>query len=230
MRLQSLCVAAAVFGAPVCGWAAFVTPTNWTRPADAASATATLTTYQEWNVFTSPGGPNAPDVANINPNSIAPNLANIADSSGASFVTSGGNIYSPTAPIIIEAQVPQYGLTGDFATSVVFQVRTLGSELNYDGVRLNYNDGTGDQSIAALSRQELSRVALGGFGGSRVETLFVFDVPAAPSSFRFAFQAAEDSVSLDSVAIDTQTVAVPEPASVGLLAMVGAALLRRRRN
>ena len=50
------------------------------------------TTYQEWNVFSSTGGPNAPDVANSNVNG----AANVVELSGGAFVTSGGNIYSPT--------------------------------------------------------------------------------------------------------------------------------------
>lgn len=230
MRLGSFAMAAAVLAAtPICGWAAFVTPADWSRPADTAAAAATLTTYQEWNNFTSPAGPNAPDAANINPNTAATNLANVADSSGASFVTSGGNIYSPAVALNITTQVPQFDLAGDFVTHVLFQVRTLGSELNYDGVRLVYNDGSADQGVAATARQELERVTLGGFGGSRVDTLFTFEVPGAPANFRLTFQGAQSSVSLDQIAIDTQTVAVPEPAGLGLLAAAGVSFLRRRR-
>ena len=211
--------------------AAFVTPEQWTRPTSEAEAVAGRTTYQEWNVFASPGGPNDPDVAEWNPNAGAgPNAgkANLFDSSGASFVTGGGNIYSPSAALALDADVPSFGLGAEYRTTVLFQVRSLGSELDYDTVRLTYADGGGtSQTISADSRRELARVQLGGFGGAQVDTLFAFEVPFSPASFKIEFDGAESSVSLDAVAVDTLTSVVPEPGALAL-GFGGAALLMAR--
>lgn len=211
--------------------AAFVTPTVWTRPSNDLEAQAGRTTYQEWNVFTSPGGPNDPDGGEVNPNpGTGPNAgkANVYDTSGGSFITGSGNIYSPAVATLLDAEVPSYGLGGAYSTSVLFQLRTLGNEVNYDTVRLTYNDGA-DHTIAYSLRQELARVGLGGFGGSQVDTLFSFEIPFSPSTFKIEFDAAGSSMSVDGVAVDTFTAAVPEPASLSLLGVAGFFLARRRR-
>src|SRR5262249_26138009 len=84
---------------------AFISP-SWTRPTTTTQATTDSTTYQRYDVFTSATGPNTADVANLNPSG----SANVYDTSGMSFLTSGGNIYSFSAPTFIEAIVPNYGL------------------------------------------------------------------------------------------------------------------------
>lgn len=211
--------------------AAFVTPTDWTRPINDAVAASTRTTYQEWNVFTSTAGPNDPDVAEVNPDlgtGPNPSKANVYDTSGGSFVTGGGNIYSFAVATLNDADVPSYGLGASATTEVLFQVRTLGTELDYNNVRLDYNDGTTDQTISFTERQELERVTLGGFGGSQVDTLFRFTIPYGPNTFKIEFDASGSSMSTDRVSIDTLT-AVPEPASLGMLAAGGLLALRRRR-
>ena len=238
MRFVGLFGAGVVsLGMMSCAYGAFVTPEEWARPTSDAQAAADRTTVQEWNLFTSPGGPNDPDVAEVNPNAgVGPNLskANVYDTSGASFVTGGGNIYSPTALLALDADVPSYGLGGAYGTEVLLQLRTLGSEIAYDAVRLTYaGDGGTEHTINATSRRELERVQLGGFGGAQVDTLFVFDVPFSPASFKIEFDAAESSVSLDRVAIDTFTSLVPEPGMASVLGVAAAGLLgrpRRRRD
>ena len=214
--------------------AAFVTPSDWVRPSSDAGATASLTTYQEWNSFTSPAGPNDPDVAEVNPNAGTgpnPSKANLYDTSGASFVPGSGNIYSPSAATLLDADVPSFGLGATHTTAVLFQVRTLGSELDYDSVRLTYNDGTANRTITYDGdREELARAALGGFGGSQVDSLFRFEVPFSPATFKIEFDAAGSSMSTDRVAVDTFTAAVPEPASLGVAAAAGLLLVRRRRR
>ena len=213
--------------------AAFIDPPDWDRPSSDAEAQGGLNTYQEWDVFESPAGPNDPDVAEVNPNAGAgPNAgkANLYDTSGQSFVPGSGNIYSPTAATLLDADIPGFGLGGGYETAVMFQLRTQGSEVNYGTVRLTYNDGVADRTIGYTDRDELERVALGGFGGSRVDTLFQFLVPFSPSTFKIEFDAAGSSMSTDRVAVDTNTVAVPEPASLGLVGGVAGLLLVRRRR
>jgi hypothetical protein len=209
--------------------AAFVTPTEWTRPATDAEAQTERTTFQEWNVFASPAGPNDPDVAEINPNA---GIGYLFDTSGGSFVTGGGNIYSPSAVLSLDADIPSYGLGAGYGTTVLFQLRSLGNEADYDTVRLTYEDGDGTaQTISALSRQELERIQLGGFGGSQVDSLFVFDVPFSPESFKIEFDAAGTSLSVDRVAVDTFSSVVPEPTgAMGLLIAAGLLSARVRRR
>ena len=212
--------------------AALTTPSQWQRPMSDVQASAERTTYQEWNLFGTPAGPNNPDVAEVNPNPGAgPNAskANVYTTSAGGFVTGGGNIYSPTAALVFRADVPGEGLGSGFTTTVLFQVRTLGSELSHDSVRLTYDDGT-QRTIPFVARQELERIALGGqFGGSQVDTLYSFALPYSPESFTILFDAAASSVSLDRVAIDSFAApTVPEPASAAVLAAAG--LLGRRRR
>lgn len=229
LPLATFAIAAPLFAGSAS--AAFVTPTDWTRPSNDAAAASARTTYQEWNVFTSPGGPNDPDVAEINPNVGAgpnPSKANVYDTSGGSFVTGGGNIYSFSVATLNDADVPSYGLGATGTTDVLFQVRTLGTELDYANVRLVYNDGTTNQTVAFTERQELERVSLGGFGGTQVDTLFRFDIPYSPSTFKIEFDASGSSMSTDRVSADTLT-SVPEPASFAMLAAGGLLALRRRR-
>jgi hypothetical protein len=233
MRVQVFVAAALIsFAGLRQASAAFVPPTEWTRPTNDAEAQNIRATYQEWNAFTSPRGPNDPDVADVNPNpGVGPNpsKANLYDTSGQSLITSGGNIYSPTAATLLDVDVPDYGLGGGYRTSVMFQLRTLGSEVNDETVRLSFNDGA-DRTIPYASRQELARVPLGGFGGSQVDTLFRFDVPFSPSAFKIEFDSAGSSMSTDRVAVDTFTTTVPEPASLTALGVAGLLLGRRRRK
>lgn len=206
--------------------ASFVVPTTatygWDRPSDVAVATSTLTTYQQWDVFTTPAGPNAPDVGNINPNG----TGNVYDTSGMSFITSGGNIYSPTGILQTKADIPSFGLGASHGTHVLFQVRTQGTELAYEDVRLVYQDDQAPQTHYPITRQELNRQALGGFGGTLVDTLFLFQIPYSPAMFRIEFPAAGTSMSADRIAVDTWTV-IPEP---GLVGVVGGMLLLHRRR
>lgn len=221
----------------VAGWAgtaeaAFVTPSGWTRPTNDTIAGSTLTTYQEWNFLTAPAGPNDPDIGEVNPNpGIGPNTskANAYDTSGLSFVTSGGNIYSFSGPTQMKADVPSYNLGSSASTTVLFQVRTLGTELDYDGVQLTYNNGSSDQTLLPAQETELDRVSLGGFGGFQVDTLFRFEIPFSPNTFRIVFPASGSSMSADMVAVDTLT-SVPEPAGIGMVVSGGLALLARRRR
>jgi len=194
------------------------------RPADGTEASAEKTTYQEWNVFVSPVGPNTPDVESINPNGVA----DAWDTSGASFVTSGGNIYSPTGIIAMEATIPGYGLGADYATEFLLQMRTLGSELDIDSLTI---DGVAINTLDGFSYEELDRDVLGGFGGSIVDHAFAFTAPVSLVSYDLAWFGAESSVSQDILIVDTRDVLVPEPAAAAMLGTgLAMSCLRRRRD
>jgi hypothetical protein len=180
---------AAASAAPVCR-AEFVTPDpfGWSRGAPAS-------TYAEWNIFQSPGGPNPPDVGQF-PSPPPPGWPphNVAETTGSAFITGGGNIYSFSAPTAFDVGAPGYGLGPAWRTTVLMQVRTLGSEVDHASVRL------GDLSPA--ERVELGREPLGGFGGFLVDTLYRFEVPENPAGYVVRFSAAASSMSLDRVALD----------------------------
>jgi hypothetical protein len=204
------CLLAATFAGvgTTAAQAAFISP-SWTRPTSNTQAATNLTTYQSYNNFTVAAGPNAPDVANINPNG----SANVYDTSGQSFITSDGNIYSFSAPTFIEAVLPNYGLGAGYTTNVLLQVRTLGEVMDNSSVKLisysgnaanPYPSATG---IAPLSQQLLlSAPDQSGFGGTDQEWAFSFSVVGNASSYKLAFNAAGTSMSLDQVSIDSQAV------------------------
>jgi hypothetical protein len=207
--------------------AAFVTP-SWTQPTTDGQASADQTTYQHWNVFTSTTGPNAPDVAEVNPNGVGNAFDNNAGASG-SFVTGGGNIYSfTTTSIQPRAIVPGYA-TGDPVEFLV-QVLVQGNLIDVDDVMLG---GVQISTLANYSYTELSSTPLGGFGGAAVEHAWTFTAPADLASFQIDWGWDAESASLDRIAIDTHVAAVPEPASWALAAVgamvLGVAARRRKR-
>ncbi len=186
---------------------------GWTR-GDANS------TYQHWDVFTTPvGAPgNSPDVANSNPNG----TANLQQSDPTAFVTSGGNIYSFAAATAFEVTVPEFGNAGNF-TRVMVQWTTQGNELDYASLLL-------DGAVPVYS-EEIGRMDLGGMGGALVDYLAVWDLSDNPTSFELTFHAAGSSMSLDQFVVDTHNRSTPFPSLAGApsvpepttLAMVGIA-------
>lgn len=178
------------------------------------------TTYQEWNVFSSTGGPNAPDVANSNVNG----AANVVELSGGAFVTSGGNIYSPTFVTSFSVTVPDFNLGSGYITNAVIQIRTQGTNVDTASVLFN--------GAAAQSATLLHSEVLGGFGGNLEDWEFVFsNVPSNLSLDTITFHASGSSMSLDRLSVDTQAVAVPEASSlvmVGIAAVTVLGVVRRR--
>jgi hypothetical protein len=190
------------------------------------------TTYQEWNTFTTALGLNEPDVAVSNPNG-DPTLQNLETTA---FLTGGGNLYSFAAPLDLEVTIPTENLGADWTTTIFLQIRSLGTEVDPASVILISSDGT---SSAFGTSTELSRTALGGFGGDQVETLYSWEVSGNASSYILSFAGLSSSLSLDAVSVDTRaflsTASVPEPTtlvSVGLglgLSLAGGLSRARRR-
>ncbi len=190
----------------------------------------------------------APDV---NDPQVIGRSAIVNETTGGAFVTNSGfgNIYSQFVATAFEVSIPEYEVGPSiFApphnTTVIVQMRTLGSELDYDSVKVNGLDPV-DMSI--LDRTIVSSP----FGASsEVEVAFVFNVlynqfaddnPGTPESLQLTFNAGSSSVSLDQLSVDTTIspagftsvslpTSVPEPSSLALLGAGGLMLLRRRRS
>jgi len=180
------------------------------------------TTYQEWNIFSSATGANAPDVASSNLNG----TASATETTGTAFVTSGGNIYSFAAATAFNVVIPDFDLGSGYITNAVVQIRTQGTELDTASILFN--------GVAASSATLLYTEALGGFGGALEDWEFVFtNVAGNIASDLITFQASGSSMSLDKISVDTQAVAVPE---AGTLLLSGMSVLgiwfyvRRRRS
>ncbi len=214
--------------------AAFVAPTTWTRGAGG-------TTYQHWDVFTDDNGvlplivDNTPDLPGFtNPNG----TPTVTENTGTSFITGGGNIYSFGGTTQFTVTVPEADVPAPaHNVTAIVQFRTQGTELNDANIKLN--------GLSAVDSAELSRTPLGGFGGTLVDSWFLFRIPylsfgngdGVSDLLTLTFQASGSSMSLDQLSIDTairpfgyynEPNPVPEPASL-LLAFASAPLLLRRR-
>jgi hypothetical protein len=183
----------ALAAAAACGTALadFITPDSygWSR----GSADST---YFEWDVFTSTQGGNVPDVGQF-PDPLPDGWVSpdVVETTGAGFITSSGNIYSPFAPIEIDVTVPNYDY-GDGSTTVLLQLRTLGEDWPTGEVNLG--------GVAPTEVVELDRVFLGDFGW-QLDLLFVFEVDGNASEYVVTAPTVVPSVSFDRVAVDTYT-------------------------
>lgn len=181
-----------------------------------------------WERFTvaygAPG--NAPDQSGSNSGAVVTQVL-----SPSAFATGSGNLYDPAAPMAFTLQDSTPFVLG----TVVLQIRTLGSELAYDDVRLSYLDGGTLQSVEPLSRHELDR---GTVLGASVSSLWQWDLQGrGVTEFTLSFGTPDSSLSLDAITVDTWTgfETVPEPSPFGLLVTGGLALtlgtaIRRRRG
>jgi hypothetical protein len=217
--------------------AQFVDPVTWER----GSATSP-NTYLHWDTFTPQAvapGENpfvdlTPDLADFNANG----QARLTENTGTGFQVGSGNLYTNAAAADYTVTIPEADVFQfPHNTTVMVQLKTLGTELNYDSVKIN--------GLAPVDTAELSRQALGGFGGALVESWFLFHVAYADfadgqpgaDDLTLTFKAAGSSMSLDQLRVDTaiqplgffaEPNPVPEPASLVLLGIGGAALLNRR--
>jgi len=143
---------------------------------------------------------------------------------GASVLGSG-NIYNGAEKSQFEIRYSQ----SESISDVVLQVRTLGTELNYDSVRLfAWTDSIG------VARTELDRLSFGppppapgsGFG---VSSQWTWDLSALDAnSFAISFDAEDINLSLDSATLDVRAVPEPGPLVLGLVGLVALGLFRRR--
>lgn len=146
-----------------------------------------------WETFTVPHNTpgNLPDQAGATTGAVFTQMNTNA------FLTGSGNIYNlnGVSSFMLMDKTP-FTLG-----TVVLQTRTVGSELDYDSVSLNYSDTEGSHSLAPLFRYELSRSAGQGFS---VSSLWQWDLAGlSVSNFTIAFIASGPSLSFDSLTLDT---------------------------
>jgi hypothetical protein len=154
--------------------------------------------FAGWEVFTVPTGANNPDVG-------------------------GGNIYA--GPFAIGAFSVSYDVSSPLAT-VVFQVRTLGLEPNYNSISLNYGSGT-----LTAARTELERATDNSMPGSMaVTSSWTWDLTGVnATALTINLGATTPHVVLDAAQLDVA--AVPEPETWAMISGVGLlafAVWRRR--
>lgn len=181
------------------------------------------TSYQEWNSFSSPAGPNA--AVAVSNASGTPDAYDATAATDGAFLISG-RIYSPTGvthPVIV---VPSEDHGAGWATRLSLQVQTRGSVIDTNTVQVT---PVGGSAAAPSSIELLSHTPLGGFGGFQDEYQFLWDLPGNAASYTFTFNSAESSMSWAGARVDTLAT-VPEPASAGLLAVLAGTLLMRRRS
>lgn len=169
--------------------------------------------YAEWNFFNGTADA-SPDIAGS---------GTLAETTGAAFVTGGGNIYSFSAATAFSATLAAEA-TGTW--DVYLRVAGLGTAVA-DVATLN-----GVSATRSVTYTE----ALGGFGGDEEESLWHWSLPPGADSFTFLFNATGSSLSLDQVALYAVRTAapVPEPESWALMAAglgaMGLVMLRRARR
>lgn len=167
--------------------------------------------HAAWDIFTEASlNENLPDAAADSPT----NDARIICTTSSAFLTSSGNIYS-----FQSASAFQLDDSTNFPVENIFlQISALGSEIDPDTVSLIATDDSGATTQYfptqnfVLDQQELE----GEFGGLGTTYAFQWNLSETPvsGSYSILFAAAESSMSLDEVALDTsdsyQEVPIPE--------------------
>jgi hypothetical protein len=197
--LLPLAALLAVVGGRASAQVVLMQPDSSTAPFEAWSRGDQHSTYAHWDLFASATAANPPDAGQMGLTG-----ASLIESSGGTsgaFISGSGNIYSFTGVVSFDVTVPAYGLGLPYQTTLVAQIVTLGTQADSDSIALSY-DGLA-QPVGPDSIVELGRTALGGFGGDLVSTLYEWNVNGSPSEFLLQFAAAESSMSLDQLVIDT---------------------------
>lgn len=168
------------------------------------------TVRAEWAIFDGYPTDSTPDVAGA---------GSITETTGAAFLTGGGNIYSFAAAT--EFSLVTSGLNA--LSTVWLRTGTLGT-LPIVTATLN--------GVAATAVETYSE-GLGGFGGSEKEWYWKWTGVGPTATYSFNFKAAESSMSLDQVAVYAAAAPVPEPGEWAMLlsglALLGGIARRRTR-
>lgn len=219
MKYIAMSVVVAALVSPAVGQ--FVTPADfgWSRGSSNSG-------YWSWDRFASLTNA-APDVATNYGGAGAGAVT--SGTGGGTFLTGGGNYYNVFGITELVGSVPNFGLGVGAQTTVLLQVRTVGTEISPSTVRVTPVGGVG---AAAVETRELFRQNLGGAPGTPgsgfiVDVLYRFTFADNASGYAFNFAAAEGSMSIDRVSVDT--FAVPAPGAGVMVGMGLLAAARRRR-
>lgn len=179
------------------------------------------TFYADWDVFGSLSD-DSPEL------SFGLGGASVIETSGGSFITGGGNIYSFAVATEFTTTLSGAEPVVEGTRTVVTRFKTLGTILADDSVLLTVN-GT---QYEPISTSLLYDLPLGGMGGNDQEKIFVWTVP--DGDYTFNFNATESSMSLSRFATYASDMTpVPEPSTCvlfGISTAVALYMARRRRS
>jgi hypothetical protein len=181
--------------------------------------------YAGWESFTvAVGGENLPTDASSNTGA----AAFVRQTNPGSIIAGSGNLYSSFSVPNFQVHFANAGLPISFLT---VQIRTQGLELDWANVALDYSGFGGAGSIGA-TRSELFRDvqdAPGGAGQSfDIISRFDFDLSGLIfDSFVLNLPSNNPLIALDRVELDVGY--IPAPGAIGVLALSGLAITRRRR-
>jgi hypothetical protein len=114
---------------------------------------------------------------------------------------------------------------------ISFQIRTLGTEIDYSGLRLNYISQDKPVSLEGTPTT-LAVSPSQGFPGNNISLAYSWNISdPGVNDFNLTFKATGEHLSLDAMTLDVMPTTVPEPGTWALagLGLAAWALVTRRR-
>ena len=114
---------------------------------------------------------------------------------------------------------------------ISLQIRTLGTEIDYPGLRLNYLSADKPVSLDGTPTT-LAIAPSQGFPGNNISLAYTWSITdPGVRDFSLTFKATGEHLSLDAITLDVLPTTVPEPGTWALaaLGMVAGAIVFRRR-
>jgi len=114
---------------------------------------------------------------------------------------------------------------------ISFQIRTLGTEIDYSGLRLNYISQDKPVSLGGTPTT-LAVSPSQGFPGNNISLAYSWNISdPGVNDFNLTFKATGEHLSLDAITLDVMPTTVPEPGTwaLGGLGLAAWALVTRRR-